>query len=397
MNRYGVVALLFVLSMITYIDRACIASAKDPVVKDLALSEEGMGLVFGAFALGYALAQIPSGWLADRFGPRLALTAVVVAWSACTALTGAAWSLASLVAIRFLFGVGEAGAFPGSTRAIRNWLPAGERGRANGLLFCGSRLGAALSFPLLAWLLSLWNWRTTFLALGLIGILWAVAWFVLFRDHPAPPLQDQLRSRASELALKELLRTRGAILAMAQYFSSNFTFFLCLSWMLPYLKRQYALGDAEAARLAMVPLLLGSVSQWIAGWMVDRLYRSSWRAWSRRIPAILGFSLAAAGILALAQASAPDIAVMCFALAAFGADLTISPSWVFCADLAGRHTGSFSGSMNMTGNLGSFVSASAFPFLQSLTGSATAYFVAAACLNLAGAACWLGMRSVEGE
>ena len=126
--RYLVVVGLFILSMITFIDRACIATAKDPISRDLALSDAAMGMVFGAFALGYALAQIPSGWLADRFGPRSVLALVVIAWSALTAVTGLAWNFSSLVAIRFLFGVGEAGAFPGSARAIRNWLPAGGAG-----------------------------------------------------------------------------------------------------------------------------------------------------------------------------------------------------------------------------------------------------------------------------
>src|SRR5258708_4523329 len=138
------------------------------------LSDTAMGLVFRAFALGYALAQIPCGWLAGRFGPRLVLTAVVTLWSAMTALTGAAWNLASLVTIRFLFGVSEAGAYPGGARAICNWLPLGERGRANGILFSGSRFGGAGSFPLLAWMLTRWPWRTSFWILGGIGL--ALGW-----------------------------------------------------------------------------------------------------------------------------------------------------------------------------------------------------------------------------
>src|SRR5437879_5096168 len=102
------------MSMITYVDRVCISAAKEPIASEMRLSDTAMGLVFSAFALGYALAQIPAGWLADRAGPRLALTFVVTLWSVLTALTGAAWNLASLVAVRFLFGVSEAGAFPGS-------------------------------------------------------------------------------------------------------------------------------------------------------------------------------------------------------------------------------------------------------------------------------------------
>jgi ACS family glucarate transporter-like MFS transporter len=356
-----------------------------------------MGLVFSAFALGYALAQIPSGWYADKVGPRIALTVVVGAWSALTALTGLAWSLASLVAIRFLFGVGEAGAFPGSARAICNWLPAGERGRANGGLFSGSRLGAAFAFPLLAWMLAQWHWRTAFFILGLLGAVWAAVWLLWFRDHPAKPLPVLEISGARPIAMGDLFRSRPMALAMAQYFASNFTFFICLSWMLPYLKKQYRLGDAEAATYAMAPLLLGATSQWVTGWMVDRLYRSPWRAWSRRFPAILGFALAALGVLAVTRAATPGVAVLCFTLAAFGADMTISPSWVFCADIAGRNAGSVSGAMNMLGNFGSFVSANAFPYLQGLTGSASTYFLAAAALNLTGIWCWFRMQSVDQE
>jgi ACS family glucarate transporter-like MFS transporter len=186
-------------------------------------------------------------------------------------------------------------------------------------------------------------------------------------------------------------------LAMTQYFASNFTFFICLSWMLPYLKKQYRLGDAEAAAYAMAPLLLGTASQWITGWLVDRLYRTRWRAWSRRAPAMAGFALAAAGVLAVTRASTPEVAVLCFTLAAFGADMTISPSWVFCADVAGRNAGGVSGAMNMLGNLGSFVSANAFPYLNGLTGSAAAYFHLAAALNAVAVWCWFRMRSVEQE
>ena len=140
MKRYLVLLALFVLSLITYIDRVAISSAKAPLAADLSLSDQAMGWVFSAFALGYAMAQIPAGWFADKFGPRRALTAVVLAWSLFTALTGGAQGLTVLVIIRFLFGVGEAGAFPGSARAIFNWLSPSERGRANGILFSGSRL-----------------------------------------------------------------------------------------------------------------------------------------------------------------------------------------------------------------------------------------------------------------
>lgn len=393
-RRYVVVMFLFLLSMITYIDRVCISAAKDPIAAELSLSDGAMGLVFSAFALGYALAQIPTGKLADKLGPRVALTAVVCVWSGLTALTGAAWNLASLVVIRFLFGVGEAGAFPGSARAVVNWLPPGERGRANGVLFSGSRIGAALSFPLLAWMLGRYSWRPSFFILGGVGIVWALAWFLWFRDRPAGTTgQNEAATGAGPRV--SLFRHKGLGLAMTQYFATNFTTFLVLSWMLPYLKKQYALSDSRAAAYAMAPLLMAASAQWLAGWMVDSLYNSRWRAWSRRLPAILGFTSSGLALLALTQAGSAETAIIWFSIAAFGADMTVSPAWVFCADIAGAKSGSVSGAMNMMGNLGSFVSANAFPFLFGLTGTASAYFVATAAMNGVAVLCWLRMKSPE--
>lgn len=396
-RRFAVVFALFVLAMITYIDRVCISSAKEAIASEMSLSDTAMGLAFSVFALGYALAQIPSGWFADRAGPRMALAVVVGAWSLLTALTGAAWNLASLVAIRFLFGLGEAGAFPGSARAIVNWLPPGERGRANGALFSGSRLGAALAFPLLAWMLGRWGWRLSFLILGALGVAWAVAWLAWFRDHPRDAAPREEAKKRAQVTLRELFATRGMPLAMTQYFASNFTFFLCLSWMLPYLKKQYALSDSRAAAYAMAPLLLGAASQWLDGWMVDALYRTPLRAWSRRLPAAIGFAASAAALAALVQARTAEQAVLFFTIAAFGADMTISPSWVFCADIAGERAGSMSGAMNMLGNFGSFVSANAFPYLHGLTGSASAYFWVAASINAVAVVCWIKMRSLASK
>ena len=386
MNRYGVVLLLFLLSMITYIDRVCISAAKEPIAAGLSLSDSAMGFVFSAFALGYAVAQIPAGWLADKAGPRIALTAVVCVWSGLTGLTGLAWNFASLVAIRFFFGVAEAGAFPGSARAIVNWLPPVQRGRANGVLFSGSRLGAAISFPLITWMLGRWSWRLSFLMLGVAGAVWALLWFVWFRDRPGAD---------SASAPAGTWRHRGVGLAMAQYFATNFTTFLVLSWMLPYMKKQYSLSDSRAAAYVMAPLLTAAAAQWLAGWMVDSLYRSRLRAWSRRLPAILGFGLSASALLALTRAGSAEAAIVWFSLAAFGADMTVSPGWVFCADIAGADAGSVSGAMNMMGNFGSFVSANAFPFLFGLTGSAAAYFEVTAFMNLVAIFCWLRMKSPE--
>ena len=395
MARFLVVALLFLLSFIMYLDRAAISTAKDLVAADLSLSNERMGMVFGAFALGYAIAQIPAGFLADRFGPRLALAGVVIAWSVFTSLTGMVRGFWALAAVRFLFGIAEAGAFPGSARAFFNWLPSQEHGRANGVIFSGSRLGAALSFPILAWLMESVGWRPAFLLLGAPGIAWAAIWLAWFRDRPAKPASSAPAPASEDLPFTSVFRSRGMLLAMFQYFAGNFTFFICLSWMLPYLMEHYRLPRERAAWYSMAVLLVGATAQGVAGYLVDALYRSRFRAFSRRLPAMTGFLIAAAGLIAMNTMTTSLGAVICFTIATFGAEMTISPSWAYCIDIGGRKSGAVSGSMNMIGNLGSFVSASVFPVFYRWTGSAAAYFGAAAALNLASVAIWFAMRSPQ--
>ena len=395
MSGRPVVAGLFVLSLITYIDRAAISSARDTLGAELALNDQAIGAVFSAFALGYALAQIPSGWLADRFGPRAMLTAVVAAWSLLTALTGRAAGLSSLLAIRFLFGVAEAGAFPGSARAFYNWLPSSEHGRAHGIIFAAARLGAAGAFPLMAWLLAEAGWRHAFYWLALPGLVWAGVWAIFFRDGPPVPPLTEGPPAGGARSLGALLTSAPLWLAMLQYFAANFTTFLCLSWMHPYLKDRYQLSAADAAFYTMIPLLVAATSQWATGAFVDRLYRSRLRPWSRPLPAIAGFAVSACGIVLIPYAADARTAVVFFTIAAFGAEMTISPSWAFCLDLGGPKSGVVTGAMNMAGNIGSFVSANAFPFLRGLTGTASAYFFLVGFLNFVAIACWLGMMRIS--
>jgi ACS family glucarate transporter-like MFS transporter len=391
-KRYLVVAAVFVLSFITYIDRAAISTAKGPMAAELSLSDQAMGLVFSAFALGYALAQIPAGWFADRCGPRVALAVLVGLWSLLTALTGTVSGIASLLVIRLLFGMAEAGAFPGSARAFYNWLPAGERGLANGILFSGALLGGAIAFPICTWLLGPYGWRQAFYLLTIPGVAWAALWLIFFRDRVRQPVPCETPQAKPRMSIASVFRKPKMTLAMLQYFAGNFTFFLCMTWMFPYLSQRFGLSQTAAARYAMVPLLCGSVANWISGSFVDFLYRSGHRAWSRRMPGIVGFILAAGGISMVSVAEHPMAAMVGFAVATFGVEVTISPSWAYCIDIGGENSGSISGAMNMVGNIGAFASANAFPYLHKLTGNSAAYFSIAAVLNLAAVICWFQMR-----
>lgn len=391
-KRYLVVAGVFILSWILYIDRAAISSAKGLIASEFGLSDQAMGAVFSAFVLGYALMQIPSGWLADRFGPRIVLAGLVALWSLFTFLTGTVSGLGSLLVIRLMFGVAEAGAFPASARAFYNWLPAGERGLANGILFSGAMIGGGISFPICAWLLGAHEWRWAFYLLAVPGFLWAALWMTFFRDHPGRAVVREASERAAGMSFAQVFRSGPMALAMSQYFVGNFTFYIGVTWMLPYLTEQFKLSSGEAANYAMVPLICGAISNWTSGLVVDLLYRSGHRAWSRRLPGICGFVLAAGGIFSVSLAGSPLAAVAGFALAITGVELTISPSWAYCMDFGGKNSGGVTGAMNMVGNLGGFVSLNAFPFLHRLTGTTSAYFYTAALLNLAGLACWWWMK-----
>jgi len=414
-QRYVLISILFFHSVNTYMDRVCIASAVDHIMKDLSMTAERMGLVLGIFALGYALFQVPSGWIADKLGPRRALTIVVSVWSVFTALTGAVRSGVQMLVLRFLFGAGEAGAFPGATQAFFRWLPVKDRGLAHGINFSGSRLGAAFSLFLMPWLIKRIGWRWTFAVNGLIGVIWATVWLVWFRDNP----KDNKKVNKAELdyieqgrvsdftatiksSFAEIFTSMNMSLAMLQYFASNVTFFISLSWLPKYIKDQWP-DDPNAIYYSAVPLIFAAFANWIAGTMVTGLFKKGYHVGSRRATAIVGFSLGVIGLVLAMQAKNLDFLVtgkaqlywfvFCFALATFGVDMTLSPSWAFCNDIGGANSGAVSGSMNMVGNIGAALSAIMFPImLNKDTGCANLFFGLAAGLNFMAIVIWCFMN-----
>jgi len=412
-GRYWLIGLLFLHTVNTYMDRACISSAADTMRNDLNIDNQTMGYIFGVFAIGYALFQIPSGWFADALGPRRVLAWVVSLWSIFTMLTGAAFNALSLLVIRFLFGVGEAGAFPGATRALYNWVPAKERGIAQGLFHSGARVGAALSLFLMPFLITLVGWRVTFVINGIIGIVWVIVWLSWFRNDP----KDHPRVNAAELnyiqkGLTEesvssakvpfavIVTSGNMLLAMFQYIASNITFFISFTWLQPYLRDQWG---SSAAIYAPIPLIFGMFAHWTSGALVTLLYGKGYHVGSRRIPAATGFTIGALGLILTTQMdnSSPLLFVFCFSIAVFGVEMTISPSWSFCMDIGGGRSGAVSGSMNMLGNLGSAFSAIIFPyFVANVTlpyfaekaGTANSFFVFAATINVLAAVAWFFMN-----
>jgi ACS family glucarate transporter-like MFS transporter len=412
-KRQMLIGLLFLHTVNTFMDRICISTASDLIMSDLKISSQMMGYIFAIFAVSYALFQVPAGWFADTYGPKKALLIVVGFWSSFTALTGAAWNTMSMLVIRFFFGAGEAGAFPGATRAVFNWVPAKERGLANGVFHSGGRVGAALSLFLMPMLIRLVGWRWTFVFNAAIGFVWAVVWLVWFRDYPKdhPKVNDAERHYIEsgiqdDLTVDEkipfglIITSPNMLLAMLQYIASNMTFFISLSWLFPYMRSQWGEG---AEIYTPIPVILGMIAHWTAGGLITYLYNKGYHVGSRRVPAIIGFSMGVIGLIITTQMtdSTPLAFILSFSIAIFGVEMTIAPSWTFCMDIGGQKSGAVSGTMNMLGNLGSAASAIIFPFFVAnitvpffaeQTGNANSFFIFAALLNLVAIVCWFLMN-----
>lgn len=397
----------FLLALLLYIDRICISVAKDPISEALSLSDKQMGWVLATFSLGYAFFQTPSGMLADRLGPRKILASIVTIWSIFTALTGYAWNFISLLVIRFLFGVGEAGAFPGMTRAVYSWIPLQERGLVTGINFSGSRLGAAFALPVVAWLINDYGWRTSFLIMGVVGVLWAVAWYLLFRDNPEDHkalsqdekdfILEHRQEKKTDVAKEKihfgtLMKSKNMWLAMGQYFCSNFTNFFALTWLFPHIKSEYGLDTIEAGFYTAIPLVFGAFGNWFSGALGDSIFKKGDWAKSRIIPASIGFILAAIGLIGSIYMDSAVGAIIFLSIAIFGADMTLPSSWAFCADIGREHSGAVSGTMNMAGNLGAFITALIFPYLLAWTGNTNLFFIVGAILNVIAIGLWYNMK-----
>ena len=403
--RFILVFSTFLLTVLLYIDRACISAAKEDITRDLNFDLTDFGWVMAMFTLGYAIFQTPSGKLADSMGPRTVISTIVALWSVLTALTGAAWNFVSMMAIRFLFGAGEAGAFPSLAKVVFNWFPVRERGIIQGINFSGSRLGAAFALPLVAWMLTQMGWRWTFVIFGCFGLLFSIVWYLLFRNKPeeskaisakekdyilATRQQPSSTAKAS-LTFSRIISSRNMWMNMVQYICSNFTFYFTLTWMYPYLKERFALGGVEAGFYAMAPLVGGALGNWFSGILVDAIYRRGKVKLSRRLPAIIGFILAGLGILLMSMSDSPQVSIIFLTIAIFGADMTLSPSWAFCIDIGKENAGAVSGTMNMAGNLGAFVTIIAFPYLLEWTGSHETFFYVCVTLSVTAIIMWLFM------
>jgi MFS transporter, ACS family, glucarate transporter len=399
--RHRVVAFALALVAVSYLDRVCISTAAPAMKTELGLSDAQMGIVFSAFTLAYALFEVPSGWFADHFGARLTLTRIVVWWSAMTAATGLAGGFGSLVSLRFLFGAGEAGTFPATARAFARWLPESERGRAFGLAIMTGALGGAATQPLVVALLSWTSWRLTFALFGLVGIVWAVAWWRWFRDdphdHPAvrPDELDEIAAgggvvhRRGRVPWKALPRNPSLIALCAMYGAGIYGWYFYLTWLPSYLLRARGFDLRHTGWLAALPLVAIAAGVVVGGWSSDRLVHRLGRRRGRGAPGVVGFPLAASAVVGAVTTHDPVTSALLLAAAAGLAALGVAPAWAVSTEIGGVHAGVVTGVMNTFGNLGGAVSPLVVGFCLERWGSWEAPLFSVAGLYLIAALCWL--------
>jgi MFS transporter, ACS family, glucarate transporter len=362
--RYRVLAWLFGLSAIVYLDRVCIALVSGSIKKELGLSTTDWGWVLSAFALSYALFELPTGIVGDRIGPRRILVRVVVWWSVFTALTGLAWNWMSLVAIRFLFGAGEAGAYPNASIVVSRWFPAQETGLAQAFIWAAGRLGGVIAPILVIGLAQAYGWRVAFGVLGALGIVWALGWRWWFRDMP----EDMPGIPAAELAHIEenrrfkvhshhidwslLLHNRNMWALIGMFHLYMWGAFFFTGWLSTYLEEGRHFSTAERQMFVMLPFFLGALGCFTGGLASDMLSKRYGLRFGRRIVGITGMGLS--GLVILLAASTGDNATAAWLLA-FGMgfkDLTLPVAFAVCVDIGGSRAGMVSGAMNMIGQLG---------------------------------------------
>jgi MFS transporter, ACS family, glucarate transporter len=404
--RWLLVFSIFFMSAITYLDRVNISISGHWLAEEYHFTNPQLGLIFGAFPLGYALFQVPAGWFADRFGSRRVLTGGALWWGVFTVLTalvpaGIRAALFCFLAVRFVLGAGEAVIYPSSNRFVANWIPSSERGIANGLIFAGVGGGAAITPPLIAAIMARYGWRMSFWVCAAIGCAASLLWFRLARDDPrehpgvSPSELEYIRAgltrRASErkriLAWSVVFSSKEVIAATLSYFCYGYAAFIFFSWFFIYLVQVRGVNLKLSAFYGMLPFTAMAVCSPLGGIMVDFVSRR----WSKRKGrcgvAELGMGLAAVFIALGSGASEAGTATVVLAGGVGALYLAQSSFWTVTADIAGPSAGTVSGLVNMGAQTGSILTAVLTPRSAGHFGW-TASFLAASILCALGAALW---------
>ncbi len=408
--RWVLIFWIFLLSAIAYLDRVNISIAGKEIAKEFHLSNVQLGWVFSAFLLGYAFFQAPAGRIADRLGPRLVITAGVVWWGLFTVLItflppGLRGVLWLMIAARFCLGIGEAVVYPASNCVVAAWIPSSERGIANGFIFAGVGFGSGLTSPLIVYIMTHYGWRSAFFVSAALGLVAGAVWYFIARDRPqAHPWASEEETayiehglpansaagRAKRLSWRVILRNFDIWAITFSYFAYGYAAQIFFSWFFIYLSEVRGLNLRQSSYFTMLPFIAMALGSTVGGLISDRLTKRFGRRIGRGGIAVAGIGLAAVFIALGTQVASPQLASVVLAGGAGALYLSQSSFWSVSADIGGASAGSVSGLMNMGGQLGGALTASATPAIASHYGWSASFLVAAA-LCAAGALVWLSV------
>ena len=395
---HRVVGLLVLLFGITYLDRVCISVAGPRMQEDLHITPIGWGWVTGVFTISYCLFEIPTGTLGDRIGPRRVLTRIVLWWSAFTALTGAVTSYYPLLVTRFLFGAGEAGAFPNASVVISRWFPPARRATMCGVTLMAGQMGGALAPLLVVPIQSRYGWRASFFLFGILGVCWSVAWYAWFRDSPSPG-HRAVRPEHTEVAepanaadhsfpWRTAFRSQSAMALLGAAFCYVYVYNFFQTWFHTFLVKGRGFSEASLL-LSALPYVVAIFANLTGGAVSDALVRRLGRKRGRRT--LGATALTVAGLFAIAaMISRQQILTVVFLALVYGA-ITFQQSGAFgvCLDIGRNHAGAMVGLMNTAAQVGGLVGSVAYGYIVEHFGSYDAPFVPMAALLFLGALLWL--------
>jgi MFS family permease len=401
--RFRVLGFCVALAAITYMDRIAIANMAKFISRDLSLSDTQMSYVFSAFTLAYGLFEIPTGWWGDRVGTRRVLMRIVTWWSTFTIATAFVFSFPSLLITRFLFGIGEAGAWPNAAKTFSKWIPLRERGTAQGIFFMGAHFGAAYSPLLIQYLLTFLDWRGVFVAFGCVGFVWAGLWFWWFRDDPAdhpgvskaehayivegrgPEPSHSLANVPWDL----ILRSRNVWLLCLMYFVQTYGFYFYLTWMPTYLERVRGFHSTTLSLFAGAPMVACMIADVTGGVATDALTRRLGLRLGRALTGGSSFLFAALFTVGGTLVDDPATAALLLAGGAGWGAFCLGAAWGTCLDIAGPHVGVVTACMNTAGQVGGFLSPIILTLMVNQFGDWNIAIRLSGGLLLVGAICWL--------
>ncbi|WP_175731852.1 MFS transporter [Burkholderia ambifaria] len=395
--------LLCALSFILYVDRVNLATAAGAIKAELGLSNTELGIAFSAFAYSYAICQIGGGWIADRFGARITLIGCGLIWVASTFMTGLVHSLALLFAARLLLGIGEGATLPAQARAITHWFSRERRGVVQGFTHSFSRLGNAVTPPIVAALMTWLSWRAAFFVIGAVTMVWLVWWVVGFREYPRGESDGNGVGRTHTAAAARRAAPSGPtpwgplFRRMAPtifvYFCYGWTAWLFFTWLPTFFLNGQGLNLKSTALFASGVFFAGVVGDTLGGWLCDRIYRKTGNlALSRQSVIVTSFTGALVCLLPLAFVHSTAGIALCLSGSFLCLELTIGPIWAVPSDIAPQHAGIASGMMNAGSAIAGILSPILFGYLVDHTGSWTVPFVGSVAMLLIGIVAALRIR-----